>query len=126
MKVTTKIDGDLYLSKKEKEMAKKQLRDEMTLDKAFQEYYVQNYIRLSTFTLQSYENVRKNHLKPLMVLKVDQLTEDIIQVAFDRELKKGYKFKTRRNWKYMVKQVLKLVRPDFHPVIIVKKDEPIE
>ena len=126
MKVTTKIDGDLYLSKKEKEAAKKQLRDEMTLDKAFQEYYVQNFIRLSTFTLQSYENVRKNHLRSIMKMRVDDLTQESIQWAFNLEHEYAYKYKTRRNWKYMLKQVLKLVRPDFHPVIIIKKDDSIE
>lgn len=126
MKVTTKIDGDLYLSKKEKEAAKQQLRDEMTLNKAFQEYYVQNYTRLSTYTLQSYENVRKNHLRSIMKMRVDDLTDEYIQWAFNLEHKYAYKYKTRQNWKYMVKQVLKLVRPDFHPVIIVKKDDPIE
>ena len=124
MKVTTKINGKTVPTKAEREEnIQRQRRDEMTLNKAFQEFYVENFMRLSTYTLQSYENCRKNHLRAIMNWKVDDLTNQVIQEAFDKEKKLGYKFKTRRNFKYMVKQVLKLVRPDFHTTIVIEGDD---
>lgn len=69
--------------------------------------------KLSSATIKNYEHIKEKHLGSIMLVPLQMLTESDIQHAFQEELDKGYKVKTVKNYKTLLKKVLEIYRPDF-------------
>lgn len=80
--------------------------------------------KLADSTLRGYRNIINNHLDAIMVWRgVDEITEELIQKAFDEEIAKGLSEKTLKGYRSFILKVLAEYRPDFHPNIRVTKED---
>lgn len=55
--------------------------------------------------------------------RLDRLTEEHLQEAFDAEIAKGLSVKTLKGYKTFILKVLAEYRPDFHPNIRLTKED---
>ena len=124
MKAIIKINGEVFPSreevlkraeeKKEQEIAEQPV---MTLRDAFSQYIELKTGTLSPKTLKWYEHIRDEHFHRIMDMSVFCLGEEEIQMAFYDEMGRGWAKRTLQNYKSVLFSVLRMVRPDFKPVI---------
>jgi hypothetical protein len=76
--------------------------------------------KVAASTIKNYTHIRDKHLQGLMMIKVVDLTEEMIQEAFDKEIEAGYSPKTVKNFKSLVNKVLAIYRPDLQLNIVIK------
>ena len=97
-------------------------------DKTFYAYCI-DYIesqrgKLADSTLRGYRNIIDNHLDAIMVWRgVDEITEELIQKAFDEEIAKGLSEKTLKGYRSFITKVITKYRPDLVLEIRVKPEE---
>lgn len=76
----------------------------------FREYctaYIDGHVGIySDATLKGYKNIVENHLAKLMICDVQDVTESLIQNAFDREIDKGLSVKTLKGYKSFILKVI--------------------
>ena len=77
---------------------------------------------LAESTRKGYMNIVDNHLDGIWLYKLDRLTEEHLQEAFDAEIAKGLSVKTLKGYRTFILKVLAEYRPDFHPNIRVTKE----
>ena len=83
--------------------------------------------KLADSTLRGYRNIIDNHLDAIMAgCGVDEITEELIQKAFDEELAKGLSEKTLKGYRSFITKVITEYRPDLVLEIRVKpwEEEP--
>lgn len=77
---------------------------------------------LADSTRKGYMNIVDNHLSSIWLYRLDRLTEEHLQEAFDAEIAKGLSVKTLKSYRTFIMKVLAEYRPDFHPNIRVTKE----
>lgn len=77
---------------------------------------------LADSTRKGYMNIVDNHLSGIWLYRLDRLTEEHLQEAFDAEIAKGLSVKTLKGYRTFILKVLAEYRPDFHPNIRVTKE----
>lgn len=77
-------------------------------------------------TLNGYKTIVNSHLVLLMDCDIYKVTEEIIQEAFDEEIAKGLSVKTLKGYRTFILKVFAEYRPDFHPNILVTKENTDE
>ena len=77
---------------------------------------------LADSTRKGYMNIVDNHLSGIWLYRLDRLTEEHLQKAFDAEIAKGLSVKTLKSYRTFILKVLAEYRPDFHPNIRVTKE----
>jgi len=77
---------------------------------------------LADSTRKGYMNIVDNHLSSIWLYRLDRLTEEHLQEAFDAEIAKGLSVKTLKGYRTFILKVLAEYRPDFHPNIRVTKE----
>ena len=55
-----------------------------------------------------------------MLVELANLSDEMIQEAFDKEIEAGYSPKTVKNFKSLVNKVLAIYRPDLQLNIVIK------
>lgn len=78
---------------------------------------------LADSTRKGYMNIVDNHLSGIWLYRLDRLTEEHLQEAFDAEIAKGLSVKTLKGYKTFILKVLAEYRPDFHPNIRLTKED---
>ena len=79
--------------------------------------------KLAPSTLKGYRNIIDNHLDSIMTIcGINEITEDLIQQAFDEEIAKGLSEKTLKGYRSFILKVLAEYRPDLKPEIIVSRE----
>lgn len=78
--------------------------------------------KLADSTRKGYMNIVDNHLSGIWLYRLDRLTEEHLQEAFDAEIAKGLSVKTLKSYRTFILKVLAKYRPDFHPNIRVTKE----
>ena len=78
---------------------------------------------LADSTRKGYMNIVDNHLSSIWLYRLDRLTEEHLQEAFDAEIAKGLSVKTLKSYRTFILKVLAEYRPDFHPNIHVTKED---
>ena len=78
--------------------------------------------KLADSTRKGYMNIVDNHLSGIWLYRLDRLTEEHLQEAFDAEIAKGLSVKTLKGYRTFILKVLAEYRPDFHPNIRVTKE----
>lgn len=78
---------------------------------------------LADSTRKGYKNIVENHLSDIWLYRLDRLTEEHLQKAFDAEIAKGLSVKTLKGYRTFILKVLAEYRPDFHPNIRVTKED---
>ena len=69
--------------------------------------YIDGHVGIySDATLKGYKNIVENHLAKLMICDVQDVTESLIQDAFDNEIAKGLSVKTLKGYKSFVLKVI--------------------
>lgn len=128
MKVTITIEGKKYPTRKEKERECLEalqhdkniiVEKPVTLRAAFDRFIEKNYGKIAEQSLVQYAHLRDKHFERIMDMAVGCIGQNELQASFDDEAAKGWAKKTLQNYKYCMKNVLKEVRPDFHPEIII-------
>jgi len=79
--------------------------------------------KLADSTRKGYMNIVDNHLSGIWLYRLDRLTEEHLQEAFDAEIVKGLSVKTLKSYRTFILKVLAEYRPDFHPNIRVTKED---
>ena len=113
--------NDFILNRKDKK--KKKFRDvDMTLLQAIDKYIDQHSESLSPTTLKDYDSIKRNGFQDIMLLKLKEFDEDIIQDAINRESKRVSKGRCKnpkpispkrlRNEYGLIRPVLKKYRKD--------------
>ena len=93
-----------------------QSRGSMTLNQAYEKYIELKTNVLSPATIRSYKTISKTHLKEIMPLKIDSLTDEKIQFSINI-MAANRSPKTVRNAFNLLTAVLKLYRPDYSPKV---------
>ncbi len=88
-------------------------RSEMTLRAATERYIKSKENILSPSTVRGYYVILKNYLPRLFAVKIKDINQEIIQIAFN-DFAKSYSAKTCRNAHGLIADVLKSERPDLH------------
>lgn len=78
--------------------------------------------KLADSTRKGYKNIVDNHLSGIWLYRLDRLTEEHLQKAFDEEIAKRLSVKTLKGYRTFIMKVLAEYRPDFHPNIRVIKE----
>lgn len=121
MKVSISIEGKQYPTRKEKEKECLEALQHKptTLAEEFTKYIGRNVGRLAETTLAQYAHIRDMHFERIMGMAVGCIGKEELQASFDDEAERGWKKKTLENYKYCIKNVLRDVRPDFNPEIVI-------
>lgn len=78
-------------------------------------------------TLKGYTNIVENHLDSLMVCDVQDVTETVIQNAFNAEIEKGLNKKTLKGYKsFILKVIEEGYDHKFKPEIRIEKESANE
>lgn len=78
-------------------------------------------------TLKGYKNIVENHLDSLMVCDVQDVTETVIQNAFNAEIEKGLSKKTLKGYKsFILKVIEEGYDHKFKPEIHIEKESANE
>lgn len=85
-------------------------------------YIDSKFGKLADSTRKGYKNIVENHLSGIWLYRLDRLTEEHLQEAFDAEIAKGLSVKTLKGYRTFILKVLAEYRPDFHPNIRVTKE----
>ena len=85
-------------------------------------YIDSKFGKLADSTRKGYKNIVENHLSSIWLYRLDRLTEEHLQEAFDAEIAKGLSVKTLKGYRTFIIKVLAEYRPDFHPNIRVTKE----
>ena len=85
-------------------------------------YIDSKFGKLADSTRKGYKNIVENHLSGIWLYRLDRLTEEHLQEAFDAEIAKGLSVKTLKSYRTFILKVLAEYRPDFHPNIRVTKE----
>lgn len=85
-------------------------------------YIDSKFGKLADSTRKGYKNIVENHLSSIWLYRLDRLTEEHLQEAFDTEIAKGLSVKTLKGYRTFILKVLAEYRPDFHPNIRVTKE----
>lgn len=85
-------------------------------------YIDSKFGKLADSTRKGYMNIVDNHLSSIWLYRLDRLTEEHLQEAFDAEIAKGLSVKTLKGYRTFILKVLAEYRPDFHPNIRVTKE----
>jgi len=126
--ITVTIERKSYKTAEEIKMEEKPTTHEVFWPDyiPFREYcttYIDGHVGIySEATLKGYKNIVENHLAKLMICDVQDVTESLIQDAFDHEIEKGLSVKTLKGYKSFVLKVIDEYRPDLHPNIRVTKE----
>ena len=76
----------------------------------FREYctaYIDGHVGIyADATLKAYKNIVENHLAKLMICDAQDVTESLVQDAFDREIAKGLSVKTLKGYKSFILKVI--------------------
>lgn len=113
--------NDFILNRKGK--AQKRLSEEnMTLLEAIEKYIDQHRTTLSPTTIKDYDTIKKNGFQDIMLMKIKDFDEDILQDAINRESKRISRKRTRnpkpistkrlRNEYGLIRPVIKKYRKD--------------
>lgn len=86
-------------------------------------YIDSKFGKLADSTRKGYKNIVDNHLSGIWLYRLDRLTEEHLQEAFDAEIAKGLSVKTLKGYRTFILKVLAEYRPDFHPNIRVTKED---
>ena len=89
---------------------------------AAERYIAAQFGVLAPSTIKNYKNIVEKHLSSIWLIRLDRLTEDHLQEAFDEEIAKGLSIKTLKGYRTFILKVLAEYRPDFHPNIRVTKE----
>lgn len=89
---------------------------------AAEKYIAAKRGELADSTRKGYMNIVDNHLSNIWLYRLDRLTEEHLQEAFDAEIAKGLSVKTLKGYRTFIMKVLAEYRPDFHPNIRVTKE----
>lgn len=87
-------------------------RRALTLADAFEKYIQSKSAVLSPSTIVGYRKIQRNYLKGLMPRKVDELTQEQIQIAINEEAMR-LSPKTVRDTHGLLSSVLRVYRPEF-------------
>lgn len=87
-------------------------RRSLTVAEAFDKYIESKSAVLSPSTIVGYRKIRRNYLKVIMPLKIDDLTQEQIQIAINQEAL-HLSPKTVRDAHGLLSAVLKVYRPSF-------------
>ena len=99
----------------------KKKSDPLPLREAITCYIKEQREDFSKSTLGTWAGIRDKHLQSIMDCDIYGLTEHQIQKAIDDELETGLSVNTVKKYKSLVLKVLDAYRPDYKPVIVVKK-----
>ena len=112
-KYTIRINGKITKKKS----------DKFTLRDAFTRYIWTNRKNgtLAEATIDGYEVIRDKHLQDIMDIDLNDLTEEMIQKAIDKELEAGYTMNTVRKYKAVLMKLFAEYRPAFTPDLKVGK-----
>lgn len=80
---------------------------------------------LSPNSIRDYKNIRKNHVQSLMNIKINDITQDDIQVAIN-ELSVNHSPKTVRNTHGLISSVIGVYRPGFALKTALPKKKRVE
>ena len=87
------------------------------------EYIESQKGKLAESTLRGYRSIANNHLDPIMAGHgIYELTEELVQKAFDEEIAKGLSEKTLKGYRSFVLKVLAECRPDLKPEIRITQE----
>lgn len=137
-RVTIMIEKRKYETIDRLEMAKdlvKSQPDEIKMEEpehlcfmeAAEKYIEAKRGELAPSTIKGYENIIYHHLNTnVWLIRLDKLTEEHLQNAFDNEIAKGLSIKTLKGYRSFVLKILAEYRPDFHPNIRVTKESAYE
>lgn len=114
------------LVKSQPEEIKMEESEHLCFMEAAEKYIDTQHEVLADSTIKAYGNILWNHLNGILLIRLDRLTEEHIQSVFDAEIAKGLSKKTLKGYRSFVLKVLAEYRPDFHPNILVTKENTDE
>ena len=131
MKVIANINGKVFTNKlpdkieTEKDALDKMIEEEITPFTFYEavDLFIEGAKeegKVSEATIKNYIHIRDKHLQGLMLVELANLSEEMIQEAFDKEIELGYSPKTVKNFKSLINKVLAVYRPDLKPNIVIK------
>lgn len=113
----------------------KDVRNNLTYGQALDKYIESREAVLSPSTIREYKRSRRNDMQSIMDIKIDDITQDLVQSAINEE-SKSHSPKTVKNMHGLLSAVLKTYRPNFalnttlpqqkKPDIYVPTDEDIK
>ena len=108
--------------KDQKEIKMEEKASDLCVLEAAEKYIQAKRGELADSTRKGYMNIVDNHLSGIWLYRLDRLTEEHLQKAFDAEIAKGLSVKTLKGYRTFILKVLAEYRPDFHPNIRVTKE----
>lgn len=89
------------------------LKQKMTFGEAVAAYIHSREDVLSPSTIAAYRSIARTHMKNIMPVSIDRLTESDLQMMINAEARAGLAPKTLRNITGLITATLKAYRPDF-------------
>lgn len=116
------IRETLGINEPAEEIKMEEKASDLCVLEAAEKYIAAKRGELADSTRKGYMNIVDNHLSSIWLYRLDRLTEEHLQEAFDAEIAKGLSVKTLKSYRTFILKVLAEYRPDFHPNIRVTKE----
>lgn len=117
------IRETLGINEPTEEIKMEEKASDLCVLEAAYKYIDSKFGKLADSTRKGYKNIIDNHLSGIWLYRLDRLTEEHLQKAFDAEIAKGLSVKTLKGYRTFILKVLAEYRPDFHPNIRVTKED---